>query len=219
MISIRLRSIASFLSRDDRVLDIGCDHGYLGIYVTKEHLVSSITLTDIRNTALNQAKKNIEKENLNIPLILSDGLYRIDMKDINTIVISGMGSSNILKILKCKDKLKNVNKLILQSNNNLDKLRKGITNYGYQLVNEITIKEKDIWYVVCLFIKNNKAYIDDITMQFGILKKDKILYYKYLYNKYLNIYKNLPIDSKDKKKYEEKLRNLDYLLKKGRIAI
>ena len=57
MLSKRLNAVASFVPKGAQAIDIGCDHGYLGIYLTKEHLVKSIILTDIKESALNQAKK------------------------------------------------------------------------------------------------------------------------------------------------------------------
>lgn len=216
MISKRLKAISSFLSSNDKVVDIGCDHGYLGIYATKKNLVSKITLSDININALNQARNNINKVNLNIETILSNGLDNIDTTNINTVVISGMGTKTILDILSNKEKLNNIDKLIIQSNNNLDILRESISNMGYKLIDEITIYDKDIWYVICLFIKDTNCYINDTIIKYGLLKEDKLGYYEYLYNKYSLIYKDLPDSSEDKLVIEEKLKEIENLLKEYR---
>lgn len=173
MLSLRLKKITEFLEPTDKVVDIGCDHGYLGIYATKEKLVKSIILTDIKESALSMARKNVAKSNLDIPMLVSDGLDNIKACDINTVVISGMGTSTILHILSNKEKLVNVNKLILQSNNNLDTLRAEVLKLGYQLVDEKTVKDNDIWYIICLF-KRKK------TIKYGLIKKDKVGYFEYL---------------------------------------
>ena len=173
MLSLRLKKITEFLEPTDKVVDIGCDHGYLGIYASKEKLVKSIILTDIKESALSMARKNVAKSNLDIPILVSDGLDNIKACDINTVVISGMGTSTILHILSNKEKLVNVNKLILQSNNNLDTLRAEVLKLGYQLVDEKTVKDNDIWYIICLF-KRKK------TIKYGLIKKDKVGYFEYL---------------------------------------
>ncbi len=180
MLSIRLQTIASFLEPDDKVVDIGCDHGYLGIYATQKKLVKNIILTDIKESALSMARKNVLNSNLNIPLIVSDGLENINSNEINTIVISGMGTNTILHILSNKSKLANVNKLILQSNNNLDILRKEVTKLCFALVDEVTIKDNGIWYAICLFKKDSKAKLDNKTIKYGLIKADKEKYYQYL---------------------------------------
>ena len=76
-------------------------------------------------------------------------MNNINASDINTVVVSGMGTSAILHILNNKEKLVNVTKLILQSNNNLDTLREEVTKLGYQLIDEITVNDNNIWYVIC----------------------------------------------------------------------
>ena len=172
MLSLRLKKIVSLLDSQDKVVDIGCDHGYLGIYAIKEKLVKSIILTDIKESALSMARKNVKNSNLDIPLIVSDGLNNINASDINTVVVSGMGTSTILHILNNKEKLVNVTKLILQSNNNLDTLREEVTKLGYQLTDEITVNDNNIWYVICLFKKNKQDYYEYIiNSKNDILKK------------------------------------------------
>ena len=180
MLSLRLQTIASFLNKNDKVADIGTDHGYLGIYAVQNHLVESIILTDIKSSALASARKNIARLNLDIPTIVTNGLEDIDTTRLNTLVISGMGTSTILDILSNKAKLKPISKLILQSNNNLAELRRQITTLGYQLINEKTIEDNGFWYVVCLFQKASQAFLDENIIKYGLLKKDKISYYEYL---------------------------------------
>lgn len=180
MLSLRLKKITEFLEPTDKVVDIGCDHGYLGIYATKEKLVKSIIFTDIKESALSMARKNVAKSNLDIPMLVSDGLDNIKACDINTVVISGMGTSTILHILSNKEKLVNVNKLILQSNNNLDTLRAEVLKLGYQLVDEKTVKDNDIWYIICLFKRKKTTFLDKKTIKYGLIKKDKVGYFEYL---------------------------------------
>lgn len=226
MLSRRLQTIASFLEKRDKVVDIGCDHGYLGIYATQKKLVQSIILTDIKESALDMARKNVENSKLNIPLVISDGLENISQDSINTIVISGMGTSTILHILSNKEKLVNVDKLILQSNNNLDTLRKEVTSLGYKLINEATVLDNDIWYVVCLFKKDidddikfsTTDQLDSETIKYGLIKKDKKEYYQYLMANQKEILKKLEKSNNAvlKEKVTKEIKNLEKLLEECR---
>ena len=206
MLSRRLQKIASFLESKDKVVDIGCDHGYLGIYAIQNSLVQSIILADIKDSALSMARKNVANSNLDIPLIVSDGLENIDKNAINTIVISGMGTSTILHILNNKEKMKNVDKLILQSNNNLDILRMEVTKLGFKLVDEITVLDNNIWYVICLFKKNNDNKLDN---------KD---YYEYLITNQIDILRKLAKSKNENLKLDIKkeIKTLEELLKECR---
>ena len=219
MLSLRLQTIASFLNKNDKVADIGTDHGYLGIYAVQNHLVESIILTDIKSSALASARKNIARLDLDIPTIVTNGLEDIDTTKLNTLVISGMGTSTILDILSNKAKLQPINKLILQSNNNLAELRCQITNLGYQLINEKTIEDNGFWYVVCLFQKDSQAFLDEDTIKYGLLKKDKIPYYEYLLLNNKNILEQIEKNNSEalvKTRLQQESKDLANLLEECR---
>ncbi|HAB65802.1 MAG TPA: SAM-dependent methyltransferase, partial [Firmicutes bacterium] len=116
-ISKRLLAITSFIEKKDKAADIGCDHGLLSIYLKENNLIKNIIASDINQNALNNAIKNIEAKKLKIKTILSDGIKNINTDNLNTLIISGMGTSTILHILTIPTKLKNINKIIIQSNN------------------------------------------------------------------------------------------------------
>ena len=141
MLSLRLNASASFLNPTDKVADIGADHGYLGIYVTQNKLVDSIILTDIKETALQSARKNVAKAKLDIPLIVTDGLKELDTENLNTLVISGMGTSTILHILSNQEKIKPIKKLILQSDNDLEILM-GLDKHEEELPEGLEVEIK-----------------------------------------------------------------------------
>lgn len=218
MLSLRLKAIASFLNPTDKVADIGADHGYLGIYVTQNKLVDSIILTDIKETALQSARKNVAKAKLDIPLIVTDGLKELDTENLNTLVISGMGTSTILHILSNQEKIKPIKKLILQSNNDLEILRRRVTSLGYNLIDEKTVFDKGFWYIVCLFVKNSDNILDEEIIKYGILKKDKIPYYEYLLKKNKTILNNIQKENPNSKTIEileREQKDLENLLEKS----
>lgn len=199
-LSNRLKSLALFVDKTDSLVDIGCDHALLSIYLTKNNLCKKVIASDININALNNAKTNIKKCNLKIETILSDGLDNIDTSQINTLIISGMGTSTIIHILNNKEKLKPIKKIIIQSNNNHESLRRNLNHLGYYLKEENIIYEKDKWYITCLFIKNNKLNTEE-ELKYGYLNNRE--YNDYLLNKYKTILNNIPFFSFNKiKKYK-----------------
>ena len=58
-LSNRLKTIADMV-KTKSVIDVGCDHGLLDVYLAKEKHISCIA-SDISENALNQAKENIHK--------------------------------------------------------------------------------------------------------------------------------------------------------------
>lgn len=188
-LSNRLKAIVKFVDKKDSIVDVGCDHGYLSIYLIENKLVKKVIASDINQNALNSAINNIKKSNLDIETVLSDGICDVNLKGINTLVISGMGTSTILHILSDNSKLKNINKLLLQSNNDHEYLRRNLNNIGYYLEDESYTYDKGKWYVTCKFIKSNEKNTEDV-IKYGLLNN-------YEYNEYLlkyedNIIKRIP---------------------------
>lgn len=199
-LSKRLKSLALFVDKNDSLVDIGCDHALLSIYLTENKLCNKVIASDINTNALNNAITNIKKSNLRIETILSDGLKNIDTSHINALIISGMGTSTIIHILDNKEKLKPIKKLIIQSNNEHESLRRNLNNLGYYLKEENIIYEKDKWYVTCLFIKSNQLNTEE-ELKYGFLNNPE--YNNYLLNKNKTILKSIPFFSSNKiKKYK-----------------
>jgi len=188
-ISKRLKAIAEFVTKKDSLVDVGCDHGLLSIYLVENKLAKKVIASDINQNALNSAIKNISSRNLDIETILSDGINDIDLKGINTLVISGMGTSTILHILKNEEKIKKIKKIIIQSNNDHELLRKNMNDKGFYLENEVYILDKNKWYVTCNFIRDEKKNSSE-EIKYGFL--DNIDYNNYILKYEKSIFKKIP---------------------------
>lgn len=179
-LSKRLKKIAEYIEENSKIIDIGCDHALLDIYLIQTKKNIQITASDINSKALDNAKKNIKKYKLenNIKIIQSNGLDNLDTTSSDTIVIAGMGSHTMTGILYNNIfKLKNINTLILQSNNDLDFLRKKITKIGYYIEKESLIKDSNIIYTIIIFKKGHKYYSKK-ELYFGpiLLKENTTLF-------------------------------------------
>lgn len=175
MLSLRLSSLTKFVNYNDKIIDIGCDHALLDIFLVKNDLVKSIIASDINVQALNSGIKNIENEGLSdkISARLGDGLNVLTDKDnIDTVIISGMGTNTIMGILN-NDHLKNINKLIIQSNNDHTMLRKYVTKLGFFIKSEEYFQDNKKNYINIVFVRGNKKY-SKIDLTYGpILKHNK----------------------------------------------
>lgn len=160
-LSKRLQVVANYVSDNAKLVDIGCDHGLLDIYLAKTRKNITIVASDINENALSNAISNIKKYKLEniISYRISNGLDNILKEEIDTIVISGMGAHTIVGILyKNMQKLKYVKDIIVQSNNNIDFLRYKITKLGYFIKDEKLVKDAGIIYTVICFTKGRKYY-------------------------------------------------------------
>ena len=160
-LSKRLEVVASFIKEDSKVIDIGCDHGLLSIFLANTYKNIKIIASDVNKNALNSAIKNIKEAGLEdkIETRLGSGVEIVSPEEIDTIVIACMGSNTIVGILKySKEKLVNVNNIIVQSNTDLYFLRKNITNIGYYIEDEVLVEDKNIIYTVIKFTKGKRKY-------------------------------------------------------------
>ena len=198
-LSKRLELIAQYVSDDTSLVDVGCDHALLDIYLVQNRKNISVIASDINDKALKGAKKNIRTYHVDdkISIIQSNGLENVDCTGLDTIVISGMGAHTIVGILHCSlNKLRNISTLIIQSNNDLDFLRKRVTEIGYYIFDEAMVKDSGIIYTVVVFKRGHKFYSKK-ELFFGpiLLKKNDKLFIeqcKYQLSKLLEFYPLIP---------------------------
>ena len=208
-ISKRLKSIAELVSVDDRVVDVGCDHGLLSIYLVETKKLKKVIASDVNKNALSFAIKNIKECGVDIPTVLSDGIDNVDITGINCLVMSGMGTATILHILEDGNKLKQINKIIIQSNNNHDILRRQMNKRGYYLSEEVAVYDRGKWYLSMLFIKSGKKNTD-LELEYGLLNNRD--YVRFLIDKYTRINNRIP-DLEDREENNKKIYHLKEILR------
>ena len=180
-ISKRLEAISSLVPNNSKVIDVGCDHGLLSIYLYQQKISNKIIASDINENALNNAKENIQKNKLEeyIDIRLGNGLDPLNDNDgIDTVIISGMGAHTIIDIIKNNlNKLKKIDNIIIQSNTKLEYLRKELTKLNYIIYDELILEENKKIYTIIKFKKGVKKYSKK-ELYFGpiLLKKNTELF-------------------------------------------
>ena len=197
-INKRLETVAELVENNSKVIDIGCDHALLDIYLVEIGKCDRLIASDNKSGPLKGAQENIKKYKLenNIVAKLGDGVDTIE-DDIDTIIISGMGGLNIVGILKYKTSLyKQVKSLVLSPNSDVEKVRKEICKLGFYIENEKLVKDKNIIYPVILFKRGRKHYSKK-ELLFGpvLLKENNSLFNEYVSNQKIakeNLFSILP---------------------------
>lgn len=212
----RINYIADLIkSNSNYVMDVGSDHAYLAIELLKQNKVKFVYNVEINELPLQQGIKNLEKYNLldKTYNILNNGLLGLESKykdvKFDYLVVAGMGSNNIIKILE-HNKL-NFETYILQTNRNEYLLRKWLLKNKYSIKQEHIIYERGIYYVLLEVVKKkNKNLYTQKELKFGKLSKvvNKELYYDYIKYK-----RDFLINQKLKNK-EKELKLLNKLVKK-----
>ena len=149
-LSPRLTVCCGFIAPGDRVADIGCDHGYLGIYLLKNHIASFVYAGDVNEGPLQSAVKNAEKYGVQdqISFFLSDGLQSFP-RDFDTAVCAGMGADTMISILENAPWLKSKQyRLILQCQSKIHSLRKYLSDNGWRITEESVVRDGRFLYTV-----------------------------------------------------------------------
>lgn len=177
-INDRLKKIGDLVDTNSLVLDIGCDHALLDIYLVKEKGFQKVIASDIGEGPLESARENIKKYKLenNIKTRIGDGLSTYT-DDIDTAIISGMGGRTIIGIFKSNIKItKCLKQIILSPNNYQEDVRKFFSNIGFYIEDESLVKEGRFIYQV-IKLKKGKKHYKRKEYFFGpvlLAKKDKL---------------------------------------------
>lgn len=211
-LSKRLISISNFIDDNSKVIDVGCDHALLDIYLFKNKKNISLIASDVRSGPLKQAKRNIDKYNCDIKVKLGYGISTIE-SDVDTVVIAGMGGDTIVDILNNDSNLLvNVEKMVLSPQSEWMKVRKVISSLGFYISNEILVEDSDKYYLIIVAKKGHKDY-NDLELEYGpLLLKNKSLEYLSYYKKVLaeerKVLKKIPKEKIEEYKNKEKEINI-----------
>ena len=149
-LSDRLLMCAGFVAKGDRVADIGCDHGYLGLYLLTNGIASSVIAADINEGPLQSAMRNAHKFGVkqNMTFYLSDGVRNIP-RDFDTLVCAGMGGDTMVHILESAPWLKNEQyRMILQCQSKTPLLRRYLSENGWRIYEESVLRDGKFLYTV-----------------------------------------------------------------------
>ncbi len=148
-LSKRLLAVADMVTTGNRVADIGCDHGYVPIYLIEHHISPSVIAMDVNAGPLKKAKEHILQHGL-LPYIetrLSDGLAKLLPTEADTLLCAGMGGKLMIRILEeGKNVVPYVKEIILQPQSEIHLVRQYLRQTGFSITEENMIFEEEKYY-------------------------------------------------------------------------
>lgn len=145
----RLMTLIHFVDKGMKVADIGCDHGYVPIYLIKKHIASYALAMDINKDPLAKAKSNAlaYKVDDKFDTRLSNGLDKLEASEVDCVIIAGMGGKLIENILQADaHKLNTYKRLILSPHKDLMAVREKLNEMSIPIVNEDMLYEEGHYY-------------------------------------------------------------------------
>ncbi len=149
VLSKRLKALADMVTWGNRVADVGCDHGFLSVYLDQKGIRQRVLAMDVRKGPLSRAKEHVTAYGLGdyIETRLSDGLAAYHAGEAQTLVCAGMGGRLMQRILSNEaDKARSFEELILQPQSELYEFRKFLRENGYEILQENILCEEGKYY-------------------------------------------------------------------------
>lgn len=148
-LSERLTTIANMVSRGRSVCDVGCDHGFVSIYLVQKGIAPFVLAMDVGKGPLAQAQKHVEEAGLTgrITTRLSDGLAAYRENEAECLVIAGMGGPLMSRILS-DAKAGTFTELVLAPQSEVPQFRRFLDEHGFCIVEEELVYEDGKYYPV-----------------------------------------------------------------------
>lgn len=151
VLSGRLAAAAAYVTNGNRVCDVGCDHGFVSIYLIQQGISPGVLAMDVRKGPLMQAQSHIEEYGLAqyIETRLSDGLDAYQIGEADTLICAGMGGRLMMHVLEAQpDKTASFQELILQPQSEIQIFRRFLREQGYLIADENMIEEDGKFYSI-----------------------------------------------------------------------
>ena len=149
LLSARLQMLADMVTPGNRVADVGCDHGFLSIYLVQAGISPSVIAMDVRKGPLAAAGEHIRESKLGgyIETRLSDGLAALEPEEVDTVICAGMGGRLMERILReGSAKAVALKELILQPQSEIPEFRLFLRKTGYEITDESIVYDGGKYY-------------------------------------------------------------------------
>lgn len=141
--------LADMVTPESRVADVGCDHGFLSIYLVQKGISPRVLAMDLRSGPLGAAREHIAACGLGayIETRLSDGMQKLALGEADSVVCAGMGGRLMEKILtEGMEKAVSVRELILQPQSEIREFRAFLHRTGFVILAEDAVYEDGKYY-------------------------------------------------------------------------
>lgn len=151
VLSERLRTVAGMVKTGNRACDVGCDHGFVPVYLVQQGISPWVLAMDLREGPLRAAKEHIETYGLSgqITTRLSNGLHNYEIGEADALICAGMGGGLMQRILGAEqEKAASFQELILQPQSEIEQFRRFLRENGYGICDEEILLEEGKYYQV-----------------------------------------------------------------------
>lgn len=171
-LSKRMLAVAQMVPAGHVAADVGCDHGFVSIYLVKNGICPHVYAADVRTGPLERAKEHIAASGLasRITAVLSDGLKEVPAGDMtegggtggsppeaDVVIAAGMGGRLTIRILSdVPQKTGKLTWVILEPQSEVWLVRQWLLENGFVIVEEAMVLEEGKYYPVIKALNKKK---------------------------------------------------------------
>lgn len=170
-LSERLLHIAGQIRAGQTLADVGCDHGYLPIYLVQKGCMQRAIAMDINEGPLQRAVEHIEREALGayIQTRQSDGLEKLSPGEADAVIIAGMGGNLTIDILTRGENLvRTLDQLILEPQSELAAVRAFLRENNYFVEAEDLVLEDGKYYPILRVLPKRSSDVLTFSGESGL---------------------------------------------------
>jgi len=150
-LSPRLHAIAQLIPSGSRVVDVGCDHGHLAVWLRQQGKSPFVIATDVAAQPLEAARRSADNAGVTtgIDFRLADGLEAVRPDEADIVVMAGMGGETMFGILaKALWLTEGDHRLLLQPQSKVPELMCFLAANGYQVQNQHVVADNGRLYTI-----------------------------------------------------------------------
>lgn len=219
--------LADMVTEGNRLVDVGCDHGFLSIHLVQRGVCPRALAMDVRKGPLAAAKEHIDAAGLEnyIETRLSDGLIAYRDGEADTMVCAGMGGKLMAKILSDSlDKAEHFRELILQPQSEIREFRGFLRESGFEIAEENALFEDGKYYFAIKAVYNGQRTVaeKEIFDEYGELllkKKHPVLKDFLIFRKQIVEQLRAAVEMGNSEKATERLNEIQHELEEIQEAL
>ncbi len=161
-----------FVTKGNRLADIGTDHGFIPIALVKNGICPKAIAVDINAGPITVAREHVKEAELSdlIECKLGDGLSVVNPDDVDTIIIAGMGGDLISNILEnANEGFRGSKELVLSPQSEPEKVRRTLHKLGYMIKAEKYFMDEGKKYNIIYAVPGSEEYCLDEEYRYGKL--------------------------------------------------
>ena len=170
-LSERLLHIAGQVRTGQILADVGCDHGYLPIYLVQKGCMQRAIAMDINEGPLQRAREHIKQESLGeyIQTRLSNGLDKLSPGEADAVIIAGMGGNLTIDILtRGEAVVRTLDQLILEPQSDLAAVRAFLRENDYFIEAEDLVHEDGKYYPILRVLPQKSSDVSTFSEESGL---------------------------------------------------